>query len=117
MGMPVVARSDEYGSRLRPFPGAPPPPRGRWIVGAYQRPTAFVTAAKPSNVRKREKQFSSCSPLFRFGCFSREFGISASDLRQHVDQYIEIGGLYTFKQSMSLFVKWIFDDREQLLAL
>ena len=48
--------------------------------------------------------------------FSGEFGTTASDLCQHVDQYFEIGGLYTFKQSMSLFVNWTLDDREQLLA-
>ena len=48
--------------------------------------------------------------------FSGEFGTTASDLCQHVDQHFEIGGLYTFKQSMSLFVNWTLDDREQLLA-
>jgi len=47
---------------------------------------------------------------------SGEFGTTASDLCQHVDQHFEIGGLYTFKQSMSLFVNWTLDDREQLLA-
>src|ERR1700730_5184022 len=47
---------------------------------------------------------------------SGEFGTTASDLCQHVDQHFEIDGLYTFKQSMSLFVNWTLDDREQLLA-
>jgi DNA-directed RNA polymerase specialized sigma24 family protein len=36
-----------------------PPPRGRWIAGAHQLPTAFVTAAEPPNGRTRERQFSS----------------------------------------------------------
>src|ERR1700757_1482970 len=48
--------------------------------------------------------------------FSGEFGTTASDLCQHVDQHFEVAGLYTFKQSMSLFVNWTLDDREQLLA-
>ena len=48
--------------------------------------------------------------------FSGKLGATVSDLCQHVDQHFEIGGPYTFKQSMSLFVNWTLDDREQLLA-
>ena len=48
--------------------------------------------------------------------FLGEFGTTASDLCQHADQHFEIGGLYTVKQSMSLFVNWTLDDREQFLA-
>jgi hypothetical protein len=47
---------------------------------------------------------------------SGEFGTTASDLCKHVDQHFEIGGSYTFKQSMNLFVNWTPDDREQLFA-
>jgi hypothetical protein len=118
MVMPAVGRSDEHGCRLRQFPGARPTPHGRWIAGAYQLPTALVTAAKPSNGRTRERQSSSCREVQCSGsvALSGEFGTTASDLCQHVDQHFEIGGLYTFKHSMSLFVNWTLDDREQLPA-
>src|SRR5260370_19594901 len=58
--MPVALRSDEHGSRLRPFPGARRRRRGQWTPGARQPQTAFVTAAKASNDRMRGSQFSSC---------------------------------------------------------
>jgi hypothetical protein len=54
--------------------------------------------------------------MFRFGCSSGEFGTTASDLCQHVDEHFEIGGLYPFKQSMSLFVNRTLDESEQLFA-
>src|ERR1700733_11980829 len=58
--MPVVARSDEPGNRLRPFPGARPPRRGQWTVTAHRSPTRFLTAVKGSNDRMRGSLFSSC---------------------------------------------------------
>ena len=60
--------------------------------------------------------FMQVSPGSGSVVLSGEFGTTASDLCQHVDQHFEIGGPYTFKQSMSLFVNWTLDDREQLLA-
>src|SRR6202453_2939892 len=66
--MPVAARSDGHGSRLRPFPGARPPQRGQWTAGAHRLPTEFVIVVKVSNDRMRGSLFSSCktSLLFRF---------------------------------------------------
>src|SRR5580658_6072840 len=70
--MPVAMRSDEHGSRLRPFPGARPLRRGQWTAGVRRLPTAFVTAVKVSNGRMRGSQFSSyeISLLFWFGPYS-----------------------------------------------
>jgi hypothetical protein len=68
---PHQIRSDEPGSRLRPFPGALPPRRSQWTAGARRSPTAFVTAVKVSNDRMRESRFSSCNislPNRRYGC-------------------------------------------------
>src|SRR5450432_2664907 len=69
--MPVAARSDEHGSKHRPFPVARPPRRGQWTAEARRSPTAFVTAVKVSNDQMRGSQFSSCIislPYRRYGC-------------------------------------------------
>src|SRR5580692_10034680 len=60
-GDAVAARSDEPGSRLRPFQGARPLWRGQWTAGARRPPTVFVTAVKLPNDRMRGSQFSSCN--------------------------------------------------------
>src|ERR1700691_399788 len=68
--MPVAARSDEPGSKLRPFPGARPPRRGQSTAEARRPPTALVTAVKLSNDRTRSSEFSSCNvslPHRRYG--------------------------------------------------
>src|ERR1700743_2169932 len=62
--MPAAARSDERGSRLRPFPGARPPRLGQWIGGARRPPTELVTAVKVTNDRMRGNLFSSCTISF-----------------------------------------------------
>ena len=71
--MPIAERSDEHESTLRPLPGARPPPRDQWTAGARQPPTAFVTAAKGSNARMRENQFSSCKISLRSSSDSQPF--------------------------------------------
>ena len=58
---PVAARSDERGSRLRPFQVARLPRRGQWTAEARRSPTAFVIAVKVPNGRMRGSQFSSCN--------------------------------------------------------
>jgi len=62
--MPVAARSDERGSRHRPFPGAQPPRQCQSTARVHRRPTAFATAVKVSNDRMRGTQFSSYNPVY-----------------------------------------------------
>ena len=113
MGMPpVVARSDEHGSRLKSIPRHSTSTASRWIAGAYRLlPTASVTAEAVQWPNEKGNFLHAGKvnvpvPVVLSG----EFGTTASDLRQHVDQHFEIGELYTFKQSMSLFVNWTLHD-------
>src|ERR1700722_3491673 len=64
--MPVAARSDEHGSRLRPFPGARLLRRDRWTAGGHQPPTAYLAVVKVSNDRMRGRQSSSCKISLMF---------------------------------------------------
>src|SRR5437660_704736 len=80
--MPVVARNDEPGSRLRPFRGVRPPRRGQWTAGARRSPTVSVTAVKESNDRMRGSQFSSCNISFPYPRYGRAPRFSASLLAE-----------------------------------
>jgi len=42
--------------------------------------------------------------------------MTVPDLRQHVEQHLEIAGLYTFQQSMSLLVYWVLHQGKEFLA-
>jgi hypothetical protein len=59
------------------IPNQAPETGGRWTAGARRSPTAFVTAAKVPNDRRRGSQFSSCNPILPFrmianpGCLVR----------------------------------------------
>ncbi len=60
-GETVAARSDERGTRLRPFPTAPLPRQGQWTARARHPPIALVTVATMSSGRTKGTQFSTSS--------------------------------------------------------
>jgi hypothetical protein len=61
--MRVAARSDEHGSKPRPFPGVLLRQQAQLTATACQPLIAFLTAVTASNDRMRETQFPSYNPV------------------------------------------------------